>query len=163
MAVDHAVTRAVLTEELELMNAIAGSYGWDVQPDLEALRMVARMRAHNGDLYIVEAQLDNYKEWPPFFEFIDPDSGQRGTPRAYPQSNGDNFFHTSGPCICAPFNRKAYKFVVNTGPHADWQFSDWMTSKANGFDWSRVTTLGDMLGMIQTRLMIPTLYKGRMG
>jgi hypothetical protein len=143
------------------MASLAQSYGWEVAPNIPSLKVVAKMRAHNGDLFIIEIDFENYKEWPPFFEFVDPESGQRGNPRAYPLSN-DSFFHSSGPCICAPFNRKAYKSVVPTGPHADWGFGDWMTSRANGYDWSRVRTLGDMLSMIQTRLMIPERHRGRM-
>lgn len=143
------------------MRPLATSHGWEIEESLPALKVVVKMRAHNRDLFIVEAQFDNYKEWPPSFEFIDADSGERGTRRAYPQST-DSFFHASGPCICAPFNRKAYKGVVATGPHADWPLGDWMTSKANGYDWSRAKKFGDMLALIQTRLQFPHLYKGRM-
>jgi hypothetical protein len=161
MAVAPEISRHVLEEEIAQMSALVESYGWTVLADLPSLKVVTKMRAHNGDRYVVEADCENYKEWPPFFEFMDPDSGERGTRPAYPQST-DSFFHPSGPCICAPFNRKAYKSVVNTGPHPDWGFGDWMTSHANGYDWSLVRTLGDMLGMIQTRIMVPELYKGRM-
>jgi hypothetical protein len=161
VAVDGAVTRAVLSEELTAMGPIGAAYNWEVVPDLPGLKVSIKMRAHNSDLFIVEVDLENYKEWPPFFEFTDPDSGQRGTRRAYPSST-DSFFHDSGPCICAPFNRKAYKQVVATGPHSDWSFGDWMMSRANNYDWSRANTLGDMLLMIQTRLITPDLYKGRM-
>jgi hypothetical protein len=161
MAVAPIVTRAIIEEQLKQLRELGESHGWEIHADLSALKVECRMRAHNGDRFIVEADCENYQEWPPFFEFIDPDTGARGTKRAYPKTT-DSFFHESGPCICAPFNRKAYRAVVGTGPHGDWAFGDWMISRANGFDWSHVTTLGDMFSMIQTRLLLSDLYKGRM-
>jgi hypothetical protein len=161
VAVDLAITQAILESEIAEMTPLARSYGWDVSLNLPSLKVATKMRAHNGDVFIIEADFENYKEWPPLFEFIDPDSGARGVRRAYPQST-DSFFHSSGPCICAPFNRKAYKSVVDTGPHGDWGFGDWMTSKANNYDWSHIRTIGDMLSVIQTRIAIPDLYRGRM-
>ncbi len=162
MAVDVAISRAVVSEELAAMRSLAELYGWIVLPALDQLRATVRMHAHTGDLFIAEISADDYKEIPPLFDFIDPDTGVRGTPHAYPLSH-DSFFHRSGPCICAPFNRKAYKGYTSTGPHADWSYGNWMQSSANNFNWSTVTTLGDMLAMIQRRLIQPDLYKGRMG
>jgi hypothetical protein len=162
MAVNPDITRQYLREELALVEPLAALYRWGVTPDLERLTVRVTMHAHNGDLFIVEVLCDNYKEAPPFFEFIDPDSGVPGSIHAYPKGN-DSFFNTSGPCICAPFNRKAYKSVVATGPHADWSLGDWMTSKANGVNWANFAKLGDMLGAINTRLSRPDLYGGRMG
>jgi hypothetical protein len=162
MAVDSNVSREILREELSAMEALARTYEWNITPDLSALKVVANMRAHNGDMFILEVDFQNYKEWPPFFEFVDPFSGERGTRRAYPKST-DSLFHDSGPCICAPFNRKAYKSVIQTGPHPDWTLGDWMTSKANGYDWTHAVTIGDMLNLVQTRLIMPDRYRGRMG
>lgn len=162
MAVAAAVTRQIIEEEITSVQTLAEAYGWEVLPDLPSLKVVSKMKAHNGDRFVIEAECENYKEWPPFFDFIDPDSGERGTPRAYPKTT-DGFFHSSGPCICAPFNRKAYKSIVSTGPHGDWTVGDWMMSRANGFDWSRVRTLGDMLSMIHARILLPDFYRGRMG
>ncbi len=161
MAVDAAISRSILESEITEMSPLMRSFDWEVTPNMPLLKVITKMRAHNGDLFILEIDFENYKEWPPFFEFLDPDSGARGSRRAYPQST-DSFFHPSGPCICAPFNRKAYKSVVDTGPHGDWPFCDWMTSRANNYDWSHVRTLGDMLSMVQTRIVIPEFYLGRM-
>lgn len=161
MAVSPEITQQHLQEELALVEDLATTYNWEIAPDFEHLAVVVKMQAHNGDRFILEISCGNYKELPPFFEFIDPESGQRGTPHAYPKG-GDSFFHTSGPCICAPFNRKAYKSVVSTGPHADWNLGDWITSTANGIQWANFSKLGDMLGLIQNRLSRPDLYGGRM-
>lgn len=162
MAVSPEITRQHLREELPLVKDLASTQRWGIIPDYEQLTVLVTMYAHTGDLFIVEIRCDNYKEMPPFFEFIDPDSGERGTKHAYPKST-DSFFHESGPCICAPFNRKAYKSVAQTGPHGDWNLGDWLTSTANNFPWANYSKLGDMLGLIYTRLSRPDWYRGRMG
>jgi hypothetical protein len=162
MAVDAEISRQHLCQELALVNELAATYRWEVTPDYDSLLVVVKMRAHTGDMYVVEAKCDNYKEVPPLFEFIDPESGERGTRRAYPKTT-DSFFHDSGPCICAPFSRKAYKSVVATGPHDDWKFGDWQTSTASNIQWANFAKLGDMFGLIHTRVSRPDLYKGRMG
>ena len=144
------------------MQELGALHKWEITADYARLTVGATLRAHNSDLFVIEILCDNYKEMPPLFEFIEPESGVRGTKRAYPKTM-DSLFHESGPCICAPFNRKAYKAVEPSAPHGDWQFSDWMTSTASGVRWSNYSTLADMLGLIQTRLSRPDLYRGRLG
>lgn len=161
MAVDPEISREHLRQELALVNELAVTYGWEVAPDFDGLLVIVTMRAHTADRFIVEAGCDDYKEAPPFFEFIDPDSGERGTRHAYPKTT-DSFFHDSGPCICAPFSRKAYKSAVPTGPHGDWRFGDWQTSTASNVNWANFSKLGDMFGLIYTRISRPAFYKGRM-
>lgn len=160
MGVAREISAAVMREELELARPLARLHKWGVIPDFGKLSLLVTMYSHNSELFIVEVCCDDYKEKPPYFEFIDPDSGERGTRRAYPNSN-DSLFHDQGPCICAPFNRKAYKSVVDSGPHAEWSLGDWTTSTANGCNWSNFAKLGDMLGLIQSRLSKPDTYKGR--
>ena len=63
---------------------------------------------------ILEVQCDNYTEWPPLLEFIDPDTKESGTKHAYPRGN-DSFFNDQLPCICNPCSRKSYKEYG--GPH----------------------------------------------
>jgi hypothetical protein len=162
MAVDPATTREVVKAELGAVRTLAVLHRWGLIPAPSGLRFTATMYAHNGDLYIIEFECDDYKELPPLIEFIDPSTGERGTQHAYPQST-DSLFHTSGPCICAPFSRKAYRACCATGPHSDWSYAGWTTSKVNNCDWSNFSTLGDMLGLIQTRLARPDMYRGRMG
>lgn len=161
MAVDPEISRQHLRDELALFKELAATHKWGVIPDYGRLTVLVTMYSHTSDLFILEIRCDDYKEAPPFFEFIDPVSGDRGTRHAYPKST-DSFFHDSGPCICAPFNRKAYKSVVQTGPHGDWKFGDWQTSTANNVNWANCSKLGDMLGLIQTRLDRPDRYRGRM-
>ena len=163
MAVSAEISRLHLEEEIGVAQEIAATHGWEITPDYEHLTVLVGMVAHNGDRFVVEIRCDNYKEIPPYFEFIEWDTGKRGTPLAYPRSKNDSFFHGSGPCLCAPFNRKAYKAVVESGPHGDWALGDWMTSTANSVHWSNYTKIADMLGLIQIRLTRPDLYGGRMG
>ena len=161
MAVHPDVSRRYIRQEMSIVGDIGDIYGWEIATDYDDLIVVVRMQAHTGDRFIVEACCDNYKEMPPFIEFVDPDTGEKGTPRAYPKGK-DSFFHSSGPCICAPFNSKAYKSVVDTGPHGKWNLSDWMNSTALGIHWSNHSTLAGIFGMIQARLNRPDLYVGRM-
>ena len=166
MAVSREVSAAVMREELELMKDLAQTYGWEVTPNYEQLLVTVVMYSHakddgSKDKFIVEALCDDYKELPPLFEFIEPDTGVRGVPNAYPKGK-DSLFHTSGPCVCAPFNRKAYKKLFDTGPHPEWELGNWMTSTANNYNWANHTKLGDMFGLIQMRIIRPDHYVGRM-
>lgn len=162
MAVESLVSRATMLQELGAIQHIADQYRWGITVAENAPLFRVRMHAHNKDPYLIDIGCDDYRERPPFFEFLDPDSGEPGTARAYPASKGDSFFH-SNRCICAPFNRKAYSSVHPLGPHGDWVLGDWARSRANNYDWSNASTLGDMLMMIQARLMRSDLYGGRMG
>lgn len=164
MAVDRAVSRAHMLSELAAVRQLGEQYGWQLTVDETEPRFEVTLTAHNGDIFLVEVACDDYRELPPHFEFLEHDTRKRGTPRAYPfKDGGDSFFH-SNLCICAPFNRKAYKKVFANGPHDDWPLgAEWATSKANGYDWSNLSHLGDMLGAIQTRLARPSHYNRRMG
>lgn len=163
MPVSADISRTHMRDELALVKDLARTYRWGLIPSYQDLSVLVTMYSHDGDLFIVRVQCDNYKEMPPFFEFIDPDTGELGTRHAYPRTS-DGLFHESGPCICAPFSRKAYKSIVSTGPHGDWNTGDWMNSTANNVNyWGNYSTLGDMIGLIQTRMSRPDLYKGRMG
>lgn len=161
MSVAVEISQVIMRDEVALARDVARQYKWGIVPKYADLKLLVTMYSHTGDLYILEITCDDYKEKPPFFEFIDPETGEPGTRYAYPKTH-DSLFHDSGPCICAPFSRKAYKSVVATGPHSDWQFANWMNCKDSNVDWSNYSKLGDMLGLIQTRLGRQEYYKGRM-
>ncbi len=161
MAVDPAVTRSVVRAELVIVRDLARTFFWGIIPDPSGLKFLATMYAHTGDLFILDVDCLDYREMPPLVEFVDFETGERGTARAYPRSH-DSLFHSSGPCICAPFNRKAYKQFYATGPHNDWSVGEWARSDANNYHWSDVSTLGGILGLIQTRLSRPDYYRGRL-
>lgn len=161
MAVDPEIAKHHLRTELGIVKPMAATNRWGIIPNYERLTVFVTMYSHTGDLFILEARCDNYKEMPPFLEFYDPDSGTRGTRHAYPKTT-DSLFHESGPCICAPFSRKAYREVDPAGPHTDWKIGDWMTTNVDRMRGENFSKLGDMFGLIHTRLSRPDLYKGRM-
>jgi hypothetical protein len=99
------------------------------------------------ELYIAEFQCEDYREIPPYIEFIDPLNGDVGTKRAYP-----NVFHKK-PCICARFNRKTYQKSLNL--HNDWKYGDWQKEKTTNH-------LGGMISHIYRDIQSKK-YKGRMG
>jgi len=159
MPVDPEITRAILRQELPAVQELGRTHHWGIIPNLARLVVTVTMYGYNGDLFILEAECTDYKEVPPFFEFLDPDTGERGTKHAYPKGH-DTFFHTA-PCVCAPFNRKAYKTMDPVGPHADWSLGDWMQSTAQNITWENYATLASMFGLVQTRLSREEFYKGR--
>jgi len=153
VSVDPDITRRILDEELKDMSPLATTYGWVVYPDLPNLTVTVRMQsAIDGEVYVLEARCDDYKALPPVFEFIHPESGERGSPRCYPKDG--NFFHTN-PCICIQWNRNAYQPLG--GPHGDWSLADWMISRAT------MQELGGMFGLVQRQINNPSQYQGRMG
>lgn len=149
MSVALEVTREILKEELVPMMSLASTYGWEVTSNLETLTVQVKLKsAVDGELYCLEAQCNDYKELPPFFEFIHPLTGERGSKSAYP--DGGSFFH-GHPCICVEWNRKTY---IN-GPHPEWQLADWQRRRPT------MTTLGDMYSLVQYEINKQGQYKGR--
>src|SRR6266516_1812846 len=108
MAVDPAVSRAVMEQELADVRELALQHAWNIEVHDQLPRFNAEMTAHNGDRFYLDVDCADYRELPPYFEFFDPETGERGTKRVYPFKPGESFFHEA-PCICAPFNRKAYR------------------------------------------------------
>lgn len=153
MAVDREVSRRIVEAELALAEPLARAQGWDVHENLEQLRFSVRMRSRvDGEEYILEFLCDDYKEKPPYVEFVDPVTGERGVRSAYPR-NGNGFFHGL-PCICAQFSRKAYQEVG--GPHSDWPMLNWANLRPE------FSCLGDMVLLVQRLIDNPQAYHGRM-
>jgi len=153
MAVDADVSRRIIETELGLAWPLAETYGWIIKTDLDHLRFTARLKsAVDGEEFLMEFSCDDYKEKPPYIEFLEPSTGQRGVASAYPR-NGSGFFHTL-PCICAQFSRKAYS--VHGGPHNDWAMLTWQQLRPE------FTMLGDMIHLVQRLIDNPEVYHGRM-
>jgi hypothetical protein len=149
MSVAPEVTREILKEELETMASLASTYGWEVTLNLEALTVQVKLKSViDSELYVLEAQCNDYKELPPLFEFIHPETGERGIRSAYP--NGGSFFHEH-PCICVEWNRKA---TLN-GPHPEWKLADWQRKRPT------MTYLGDMFLLVQQEINRRSQYTGR--
>lgn len=154
MAVDRNVSREKIKQELELAAPLAKTYDWQIDSNLEELKFTVKLRSRVNpqDDYIMEFLCDDYKEMPPYIEFIDPKTGERGIRRAYPKG-GNGFFHST-PCICAQFNRKAY--AQYGGPHSDWQIGNWVALRPE------FSTLGDIIHLVQRLIDNPATYGGRM-
>lgn len=151
MTVDINVTRMILQEEFEAMENIASNWNWIKAADYDRLVVTVEMQsAIDQQVYIVEARCNDYRAIPPYFEFIDRQSGQRGTSHCYPA--GGSYFHPK-PCVCVQWNRKAYQ--TEGGPHGDWPMANW------GAAWPGIV-LGDMFLLIQLQINKRDVYKGRM-
>ncbi len=147
--------------ELGAARDLARTHRWGLIPNFGELTLHATLYAYTGDLYIVWMKFDDYREMPPLIDMIDPETGVLGALHGYPKTH-DSFSHDSGPCFCAPFSRKAYQTTATPGaPHKDWSFAGWATSTANNVHWANYSTIGDMLGMIQQRLLSAATYQGR--
>jgi hypothetical protein len=156
MSVDPGLTWRIIEEELQMMAPLVTSYGWEVFSDHANLTVSVKMKSSiDSEIYIVEAKCDDYKALPPFFEFIHPETKERGTKSCYP-IDGSFFIFPDGkpPCLCVQWNRKAYS--VHDGPHADWPMPNWVNLRPG------MTMLGDFFHLVQRRVNDKQMYKGRM-
>jgi hypothetical protein len=156
MSVDADISRRTIQEELEAMAPLIASYRWEVTTDLPGLTVAIKLQSTiDSEVYILEATCDDYKELPPFFEFIHPETRERGTKRCYP-ADGSFFWVQADkpPRICVQWNRKAYG--VHGGPHSDWPMSNWMTLRPG------MVVLGDFFHLVQRQINNKQAYTGRM-
>lgn len=80
--------------------------------------------SRDGLEFIAEFDCRDYPLHPPTIEFVDAARHRRGTRDLYPSC-----FHRM-PCICARYNRKAYR--AHGGPHGDWRLVDWQLPTQGG-------------------------------
>lgn len=121
MAVQPKVSLAHVKRELDEARDLIEDWGLELDTSMleeDDLRFRVKGPGPNGERYIVEFRCDDYRELPPYVEFIDPDTGEAGVDRAYP----DGVFHGT-PCICARFNRKSY--AGYSGVHSEWEYANW--------------------------------------
>ncbi|MCH7560596.1 MAG: hypothetical protein IIC67_04365 [Thaumarchaeota archaeon] len=114
----------------------------------------------DDEKFILEVECENYNEWPPFLEFIDPVTREREILNAYPKCD-DSFFNKmkSIGCICNPCSRKSYKGY--SGPHKDdtsWVLTGWKSNPKV----SSLTTLPAIITAIYHRINDKSKYEGRM-
>lgn len=159
MAVDPKTSLKIVTSELEECIPFAEMYRWDISEiDEQNQTVTVEMKSPvDQEEYLIELKFNDYKTLPLFIEFIEPDTGKRGTKRAYPKSIGSagRFFHGK-PCICHPCSRKAYKEYG--GPHDNWKIKSWITYD----QWGSLKTICSILLAIWGRISNPDLYGGRM-
>jgi hypothetical protein len=156
MTVDPRISLAIVKKELEDCEKAASLYHWVISPIDEANQLfTVKMRSPSDDQeYVIEIKFDNYNEIPPFIEFIDPTTGQRGTKNAYPRGKGrtGSFFHPNA-VICHPCSRKAYGNL-----HRDWTLAGWQSNPKTG----TLTTMRAILEAIYSRISNDEEYGGRM-
>ena len=127
----------------------------DIDEKNSTFRVTMKSKIDNQE-YILEVIFDNFDEWPLYLEFIDPNTGGKGTKHAYPKCN-DSFFHTH-PCICNPCSRKAYKDYSGVHKDSDWTLIGWKQNlKTNS-----LINLETILKAIYSRINNKILYVGRM-
>lgn len=156
MAVDKQVSLSVVRSELEKSRADAERYAWEISElDEGSLSFRVKMVSPlDKEIFIISFRCDNYREWPPLIDFIDPPSGQEGVKNAYPLSS-DGFFHPN-VLICHPCSRKAYGDLK--GPHPDWGLVAWESNSKTG----ALKNIRAILSAIYERISQPEIYKGRM-
>jgi len=160
MTVAHEISVRIVEEEYRRARRIGQGFGWkfsDLDPSVPSFT-VQVLSSIDRQSYVLEFACDNYKEWPPYIEFIHPETGERGTKRCYPLDSapeGGAMFHLT-PCICFPCSRKAYGRWQ--GPHPDWndRIENWVAMSG------AITTLADMILMVHSRINMENSYHGRM-
>lgn len=160
MSVDPGISLAIIKNEILDCEKDSVRCGWKISEiNLDnhsfSVRMVSPVDKQE---YIIDVDFKNYKEEPLLLEFIDPESGEKGTKRAYPQENGKlgNLFH-GHPCICHPCSRKSYGGYSNV--HQDWHLGGWQQNPKTG----SLKNLHAILKAIYSRISDPENYSGRMG
>ena len=159
MSVDPKTSLKIVQEEIKECEGEAVCCGWvfsEIDEPTQTLT-VTMTSPLDKERYILEVKFDNYKLWPPYLEFIDPESLQKGGKRAYPRNVGNNasFFHDN-PCICHPCSRKAYSNYG--GPHGDWgEIAGWLRHPQVG----GLTSIPNILRAVYGRISREDIYKGR--
>lgn len=153
-------TASIVTIEAEIdeCKPDCRRYGWEISEiNSTDLTFTVRMTSPlDKEVFLIKIEFKNYPEWPLLIEFIDPDTKEVGTKRAYPLSKKyGNFFHTF-PCICHPASRKAYSGYTNV--HPDWTLSSWKQNAQVG----SLVNLKAILEAIYFRINNDEVYAGRM-
>jgi hypothetical protein len=148
------VTRQEIAAELPVLAARARRAGWGVQWDDDSLMLRVRLiHERTGQTFELVGTFESYKAIPPAWEFVDPSSGEVGTPTAYPHpptaapGRGSPLFIPSGRrgrLICLPCNRLAYG--DRGGPHNNWLPTNWMSISP------QYLTMCEMVSRINTEL-----------
>ena len=151
MSVPVTVTRATVGSELASAVVWANRQGWAIHWDANALRLRATTNHPIADRLIeVTAALEGYRALPPAWRFVVPGSDE--SPKAAWPAPGSqpglpgSIFHPH-PCICAPWNRLAYR--EHSGPHGDWAMTSWWSIPG---ELTKANHLADMLDQIHQHL-----------
>lgn len=116
-------TELVFAQQFEDLREIAGNKGWDLE-QTDGLGFVLGLPARDGSRLFLKADCEGFQGKPPAWHWYNRETGTLDAPADTPKGSG--YFHGSG-CICAPWNRLAYKSINAKGPHDDWDLANWMT------------------------------------
>jgi hypothetical protein len=157
MSVDKAISLAVIKKQIADCATLADDYQWKFSDiDEENQKFIVSMPDLNGSLYHAEVIFNDFPEIPLLIDFIDPETGEKGTKKQYPLGKGDSFFHAALPCICNPSSRKSYKECNPGPPHGDWTMIGWQNNAKVG----DLKTLDKILLAIFFRINNPEKYEG---
>jgi hypothetical protein len=165
MSVDRRISIATIKNELEKCHEHCEIHSWIISEinEINLTFTVVMASPIDKENYLIEIQFDDYPQIPPLIEFIDPNTGQKGSKYAYPDNKrrgngiGDSFFHPM-PCICNPCSRKSYKSYSQNAPHGDWKYDNWQENPKTG----NLKTMNRILSTIYFRISSKKYYKGRM-
>ena len=158
MLVEREISRAILESELPAAQAWAARHGWQLDADLEGLRVTAStLHPVDGRAVVLVGGFDDYKVLPPDWMFTAPD-GTAGGPDAWPArgtlpGGSGSIFHSVG-VICAHFSRRAY--AAYQGPHGNWDATAWL----DVHEGARAATLGQMLAVFHAHLAVSPGRRG---
>lgn len=157
MSVDKSISLAVITKQIEDCKGFVDKYQWAFSEiDEEQQKFFVSMPDFNGSIYNLEIIFNDFPEIPLLIDFIDPETGEKGTKKLYPLGKGDSFFHQHLPCICNPASRKSYKDCDPGAPHGDWTMIGWQHNGQVG----DLKTLDKILLAIFFRINNPEKYEG---
>jgi hypothetical protein len=151
-------TRAIFCAETESLQDWASRRQFieKLEADFESLLVrTILLQPETGHRFFLEGQFDDYRGLPPKFTFSSEPWNRSNTLSDYPKQRDNSFgggsiFH-SAPCICAHFNRNAYK--EHGGPHGDWGGPERWLEAAAGQTYVRATNVPDMLSVIYSRFV----------
>jgi hypothetical protein len=157
MSVAKPISLATVERQLLDCDEDVRQYGWVISPiNEDNLSFTVKMTSPiDNEVFELYFQFDNYPEWPPLLDFIDPVSGVVGTKRAYPITKDGTFFHNH-PIICNPCSRKSYS--GHSGLHSEWSMVSWQSNRNTG----SLTSIKAILQAISIRITISKYYNGRM-
>jgi hypothetical protein len=146
------VTDLVFAEQFGHLREVAECRGWPLR-QIEGPGFELVVPARDGSRFGLKVLCDGYPGTPAAWRWCNPETGICDQPADTPIGSG--YFHSSG-CICAPWNRLAYRQVDAQGPHSDWQLNTWMTNPKTG----SCTTLAAMTLRMAVELQ-SSRYQGR--
>ncbi|OMP31905.1 hypothetical protein [Mangrovimonas sp. DI 80] len=159
MSVAKSISLRKVNRELDACRDYAKKCGWlisDIDEPNQSFTVKMKSPIDN-ELFILKVVFEDYPEYPLILEFLDPDTGEEGTRKAYPNGR-DSFFHKRNPpFICNPCSRKAYRtYSPKQGPHGDWSMTNWRDNPKTG----SLTTICEILKVIYSRISNERYYNG---